>query len=79
MKLFAISEDELLCMGLRFAGIDGVTVEGEAEFQEMLKQAIENPEIGVILATESLTAQYETDWIQAAGGKKQKLFVTLPM
>ena len=51
----------------------------EAEFREMLKQAIENPEIGVILATESLTAQYETDWIQAAGGKNQKLFVTLPM
>lgn len=66
-------------MGLRFAGIDGVTVAGEAEFREMLKQAIENPEIGLILVTESLAAQYEKDWMQVAGGKSPKLFLTLPM
>lgn len=79
MKLFVISEDELLCMGLRFAGVDGVTVAGEAEFREILKRAIENPEIGMILVTESLAAQYEKEWLQAAGGKSQKLFLTLPM
>ena len=79
MKLFVISEDELLCMGLRFAGIDGITVAGEAEFRETLKQATENPEIGMIIVTESLAAQYEKEWIQVAGGKSPKLYLTLPV
>ncbi len=66
-------------MGLRFAGIDGVTVAGEGEFKENLQQAGENPEIGVILVTEGLLLRYEKEWLQAAGGKSQKLFLTLPM
>ena len=78
MKLFVISEDELLCMGLRFAGIDGITVAGEGEFKENLQQAVENPQIGIILVTEGLLLQYEKEWLKVAGGKSQKLFLTLP-
>ena len=77
--MFVISEDEEICTGLRFAGIDGIVVSGEEEFKAAFNEAVQNPEVGIVLVTEYLRLQYEKNWMQAACGEREKLFVTLPM
>lgn len=52
MKSFLISDNRDTYVGMRLAGIDGVIVHEKEELLASMKQAIKNPEIGLIILTE---------------------------
>lgn len=54
MKMFLISDNEDTRIGMRLAGVDGVTVKNRAEFESRLAKAAEDKEISVLLVTASL-------------------------
>ena len=61
MRMFLISDNVDTLTGMRLAGIDGVVVHEKNEFSGAVKTAVENGEIGVLLITEKLAAQFRGD------------------
>ena len=57
MKFFLISDNVDTQMGMRLAGIEGVVVHSDAHIREELKKAMDNPEIAVVLMTETLVSK----------------------
>lgn len=56
MKFFVISDSTDSVVGMRLAGIEGVTAQTSDETAAALERAYADPEIGVILITEHLSA-----------------------
>ena len=54
MRFYLISDNIDTMVGMRLAGIEGALAHEEAEVKQALKEAVANPEIGVILITERL-------------------------
>ncbi len=57
MKYYLISDNVDTQMGMRLAGIEGVVIHSEKHIRQELEKAIENPEIAVILMTETLVSK----------------------
>lgn len=57
MKMFLISDNVDTRTGMRLVGVEGVVVHEREEIIAALKQAVSNPEIGIVLVTELLAAQ----------------------
>lgn len=57
MKFWLVSDNHDTLMGMRLSGIEGVLAESDAEVKSALLSAMENPEIGIILITEKLSAK----------------------
>ena len=55
MKFFLISDKIDTLTGLRLAGINGIFVNEKKPLQNALKNAVKDPEIGIILLTENLS------------------------
>ncbi len=56
MKYFLISDNSDTLTGMRLAGVDGVRASGRKDVQAALASCMQNPDIGVILITEKLSA-----------------------
>ncbi len=56
MKFFLISDSTDSVIGMRLAGIEGVAVDNPDSTRTALEKAYADPEIGVILITEHLSA-----------------------
>ncbi len=54
MRLFVISDNQDTCLGMQLAGVDGVIVNGVAEFQNAVNKALSDKEIGILLINENL-------------------------
>ena len=54
MRFFLISDNIDTVMGMRLAGIEGVVVHEVDEVSFAMKQAVSEPDIGVVLVTERL-------------------------
>ena len=58
MKYFVITDSTDTQVGLRLAGIEGVVVRTPEEARAAIARAQADPEIGILLITEHLAAQY---------------------
>lgn len=56
MKYFVVTDSIDTQVGLRLAGIEGVVAREEADAREAIRDAVHDPEIGVLLITEHLAA-----------------------
>ncbi|MGI6263846.1 MAG: V-type ATP synthase subunit F [Acutalibacteraceae bacterium] len=56
MRFFLISDNVDTQVGMRLAGIEGVVVHEESEVRRALTDAMEQPDVAVILMTAPLTA-----------------------
>lgn len=54
MRMYLISDNLDTQTGMRFAGVEGVVVHTKEAVKKALDQALDNPEIGIILITEKL-------------------------
>lgn len=59
MKMYLISDNIDTQIGMRLAGIDGVTVHETEEAQTRLDALMQDKNIGVILVTQTIYAQCE--------------------
>ena len=55
MKMFLISDNEDTRIGMRLAGVEGVTVKNREEFEKHLSEVAEDKEISILLVTNPLT------------------------
>ena len=55
MRYYLISDDPDTAVGMRLAGIEGTVVTQKEAAEEALRTAADDPEIGLILITESLS------------------------
>ena len=58
MKLFVISDNVDTQTAMRLAGAEGVVVHEQEEFEEAIKEALNDKEIGVLLITEKLAKDF---------------------
>ena len=58
MRMYLLSSDEDTLTGLRLAGIDGRTVNSEAEFEECCEMAEKDESIAILLVTRTLAESY---------------------
>ena len=56
MKYFLISDNTDTLTGMRLAGIDGVRAADGREAREALAKCMNDPDIGIVLITEKLSA-----------------------
>ena len=56
MRFYLISDNMDTLAGMRLAGIEGVVVHGKDEVERSLRDAMEHPDIGIVLVTEKLVA-----------------------
>lgn len=56
MKYFVITDSTDTQVGLRLAGVDGVVVREEEAVRAALRNALDDPTIGILLVTEGLAA-----------------------
>lgn len=54
MNMFLISDNTDTYTGMRLAGIEGVIVHEQKEFQQAVREVVNNEEIGVLLINEGL-------------------------
>ena len=57
MRYFVITDSTDTLVGLRLAGIEGVVVREDGEIRAAVEKAAHDPEIGVLLITEDLSAR----------------------
>lgn len=78
MKFYLISDNVDTKMGMRLAGIEGVVVHKEDEVRTELQKAMDNPEIAVVLMTETLVALCPELVYDLKLNRKQPLIVEVP-
>ena len=78
MKYYLISDNVDTLMGMRLAGIEGVVVHKEEHINQELKKAIANPDIAVILITETLVSKSSDLIYDLKLNNKQPLIVEIP-
>jgi len=57
MRYFVVSDNTDTQVGLRLAGVEGVVARTRAEALEAIHAALADPDIGILLVTESLAEQ----------------------
>ncbi len=78
MKFKLITDSHDAVTGMRLAGIEGVAVKGAAQAEQEIKNAMQDPEIGIVLVTQGL-AQSCGELISSLKlGSGNKLIVTVP-
>lgn len=54
MKFYTISDNVDTAVGMRLAGVEGEVAHTAEEVRHALRRVMDNPEIGIVLMTESL-------------------------
>lgn len=78
MKSFLISHNEDAIIGLRLAGIEGVLAKDKEETQKYFEEAVEDPEIGIIIITEKIFEEIEEQVLELKKTFDSKLITTIP-
>lgn len=74
MRMYLLSSDEDTVTGMRLAGIEGTVVKSEEELLSEAKKAESNPDIGILLVTNTLGQLYADCIVDIK--KKSKILVT---
>lgn len=64
MRMYLLSSDEDTVTGMRLAGIEGTVVRSRDELLERAQQAMNDPDIGVLLVTNTLGLLYADSIIE---------------
>lgn len=78
MRYYLISDNVDTMVGMRLAGIDGVLVHEEKEVQAALAEAMELPDVAVILMTERLVTLCPDLVYDLKLNRKRPLIVEIP-
>lgn len=78
MKSFLLSDNHDTWVGMRLAGIDGVMLHEKDEVLEVLKEAVANPEIGILILTEKIVDLAHDEIMQYKIKNKKPLIVEIP-
>lgn len=78
MKSFLISHNEDTIIGLRLAGIEGILAKNKEEIEKYFKEAVENPDIGIIIITEKIFEEIEEQVLELKRTGDSKLITTIP-
>ena len=78
MQFYLISDNVDTQMGMRLAGIEGIVVHESDEVKKALDEAIENPDIAIILMTEKLIKLCEATVFDLKLHRKRPLIVEIP-
>lgn len=78
MKSFLLSDNHDTWVGMRLAGIDGVVLHEKDEVLEVLKEAVANPEIGILILTEKIVDLAHDEIMQYKIKNKKPLIVEIP-
>lgn len=74
MRMYLLSSDEDTVTGMRLAGIEGTVVKNRDELFEKAKKAIDDPDIGILLVTNTIGRLYADSLIEIK--KNAKILVT---
>lgn len=58
--MFLFSSDADTLTGMRLAGIEGVLVKNEQEFDEAVSKAVKDETIGILLVTKTISDEYSS-------------------
>ncbi len=72
--MFLLSQDRDTLTGMRLAGIDGVLVSNEEEFDTASEKAVSDPDIGILLVTKTLSDEFSSKVLELK--KKNSIIVT---
>ncbi len=78
MKSFLISDNRDTCVAMRLAGIDGVIVHEREEILDAIKQALDDPSIGILILTELILEKVESEVMSLKLHRKYPLIVEIP-
>jgi len=77
MKLFLIG-DSFSILGYRLAGVHGSIVNSKEEASQTLKQAIQDPDIGIILITQRIASEIQALVDQTKSEKAIPVILEIP-
>ena len=78
MKMYLISDNADTLTGFRLAGVRGIVAREREEAQEELKKACDDPEIGIILVTESLQEKIQEEINNIRLDPKMPIITVIP-
>ncbi len=78
MKSFLISHNKDTIIGLRLAGIEGILAESKEEVEVYFYKAVHDPEIGIIILTETIFEEMKEKVLELKRSGSSKLITTIP-
>ena len=78
MQFYLISDNVDTQVGMRLAGIPGIVAHDNSEVEKALKEAVGNPEIGIVLITEKLVQLFPDLIYDVKLNRKRPLVVEIP-
>ena len=78
MKFYLISDNMDTQMGMRLAGIEGVVVHQADQVEQALSQAVQDPDIGIVLVTAKLVSLCSALINERKRNYKRPLIVEIP-
>ena len=72
--MYLLSSDRDTLTGMRLAGVDGLLVTSEEEFDSAAAAAVSDPDIGILLVTKTLSDEYPSKVLELK--KNNTLIVT---
>ncbi|WP_069997118.1 V-type ATP synthase subunit F [Cellulosilyticum sp. I15G10I2] len=78
MKTFLISDNRDTLVGMRLAGIDGVIVHTKEDVIEVMKAAVIDPDIGIIILTEKIVDLAKEEIMEYKLKQKKPLIIEIP-
>lgn len=78
MKFFLISDNIDTQMGMRLAGIEGVVVHEADEVEAAVRQAVQDPDLGILLVTGKLIDLCPALFHERKRNYKRPLIVEIP-
>lgn len=78
MKSFIISDNRDTWVGMRLAGINGVIVHEKQEVLEVLKKAMSDQEIGIVIVTEKIVDLAKEEIMNLKLKKARPLIIEIP-
>lgn len=78
MKSFLLSDNHDTWVGMRLAGIDGVVLHERNEVLEVLKAAMIDPDIGILILTEKIVDLARDEVMEYKIKNKKPLIIEIP-
>lgn len=78
MKSFLISDNHDTLVGMRLAGIDGIVIHEREEVLEVMKAAMIDPDIGIIILTEKIVDLAHDEIMNYKIKYKKPLIIEIP-
>lgn len=78
MKMFLIADHTDTFTGMRLAGVDGVIVHDKKAFLEAFNKATGDPELGILLITDSLFNENSAEILEKKMHLRTPLILSIP-